>query len=269
MARGRLISRTLGSSRRYAALQKQAGKLGEFAQSLYPMLVTNSDDHGRGAGDPFTVKMAIFPSSPRKEDEFFAALTAMHQVGLIQLYETPKGQVFQIVGFDEHQPGLGRRTESKFDAPPVNFTEAPGNSILTELNLTELKGTEPKRTAPMRRGDDGFEAFWVAYPKKKSRSSAERVWRKAAPSPELCQRILDAIAAQRKSPEWLKDDGQFIPYPATWLNGQRWEDELIVPEPTNGHGLLKGQDEDWCHHQPRCHDRKWHLVTMARERGEV
>src|SRR5690242_8188982 len=106
MARGRLISRSLGSSRKFAALQKQAGKLGEFAQVLFPLLVSTSDDWGRQSGDAFTVKHAVFPTSPRREDEFVAALTAMHYVGLIRWYEADGGQVIQIVDFDVHQPNL-------------------------------------------------------------------------------------------------------------------------------------------------------------------
>ena len=37
--------------------------------------------------------------------------------------------------------------------------------------------------------------------------------------------ILTALNWQKKSEQWLKDNGQFIPYPATYLNQRRWEDE--------------------------------------------
>lgn len=261
MARGRLISRSLGSSRRYAALQKQAGKLGEFAQSLYPLLVANADDFGRQSGDAFTVKHAVFPSSVRREEDFDAALNAMHHVGLIQLYETHGVQVIQIVGFDEHQPGLSRRTQSRFSESPVNFTATPGISLLTEQNRTEPKGTEEKRTAPMRRTDDGFESFWVSYPKKKSRSDAERAWRKLSPSPELSQRILDAVAAQRNSPDWLKEGGQFIPYPASWLNGKRWEDEAFEAAVVEAIEDVRS----WCQHPNGCPNREYHENILRME----
>lgn len=227
MARGRLISRSLGSSRKFAALGRDVGKLGEFAQVLFPLLVANADDFGRQSGDAFTVKHAVFPTSARKESDFSEALKGMHDAGLVRWYEVDSQQVVQIVDFDEHQPGLSRRTSSKFPEVPVNFT-----AIHSELNRTEQKGTEQKRTA-LTRGDDEFTAFWESYPKKKSRSDAEKAWRKLAPSPELVQRIVDVVAVQRESPEWLKDDGQFIPYPATFLNKRRWEDsetELLEPK---------------------------------------
>ena len=227
MARGRLISRTLGSSRKFAALHKQAGRLGEFAQSLYPMLIANSDDFGRLSGDAFTVKHAVFPTSPRREDEFAAAITAMHHVGLIQWYETDDGQVIQIYKFKENQPGLHQGIRSRFPESPVtsaDFTETRESP--SEEKGREEKRTEGKRTALTRKTDPvSFETFWMAYPRKKSRSTAEKVWRTLAPSPELLQQILDAIAAQRNSPQWIEQRGKFIPYPSTWLNQKRWEDE--------------------------------------------
>lgn len=227
MARGRLISRSLGSSRKFAQLHRQAGKLAEFSQTLYVLLVVNADDFGRMPGDAFTVKHAMFPTSPRREDEFTQALTAMHHVGLIEWYEAGE-EVIEIVGFETHQPNLHKRAEkSRFPGNPGSPRKIPENpgKNLTEPNLTEPIRTEQNRTAPMRSTDDGFEAFWLVYPRKKSRADAEKAWRKLAPSPELTQRIMDAVAAQRNSPDWIKDSGKFIPYPASWLNGRRWEDE--------------------------------------------
>jgi hypothetical protein len=46
----------------------------------------------------------------------------------------------------------------------------------------------------------------------------------------LLARMLKAIEWQRAAEDWQKDKGKFIPYPATWLNDARWEDE----PPTNG-----------------------------------
>lgn len=153
MARGRLISRTLGSSRKYAALLRHAGKLGEFCQVLYPLLVAHSDDFGRLAGDAFTVKHAVFPTSPRREPDFRAALVSLHQMGLIRLYETPGSEiVIQIERFAEHQPGLSKKTRSRFPEPPVNFTEF--RELPLQLKGIEEKGTEEKRREPIRSPDE-------------------------------------------------------------------------------------------------------------------
>lgn len=225
MARGRLILRTLGSSRKFSDARTIGGKVGEFAQTLYMLLVTTTDDYGRQAGDAFTVKHAVFPTSPRRQEEFEAALNALHESGLIVRYQADGKQVIQIVEFGKGQPNLHKRSPSHFPEFSGGIPESPEQLNGIEENLTELKRTEPKRTAPAGAGLDGFDAFWEIYPKKKSRADAERAWRKLAPSPELSRRIQAAVAAQRVTPDWQKDGGQFVPYPATWLNGRRWEDE--------------------------------------------
>lgn len=73
--------------------------------------------------------------------------------------------------------------------------------------------------------DARFDAFWKAYPKRKSKGKALKAWKKLKPNDSLLADILQAIAKAVKSKDWQKDAGQFIPHPATWLNGRGWEDE--------------------------------------------
>lgn len=37
--------------------------------------------------------------------------------------------------------------------------------------------------------------------------------------------MLTSIRQSAGSSDWQKDGGKYIPYPSTWLNGRRWEDE--------------------------------------------
>jgi len=67
-----------------------------------------------------------------------------------------------------------------------------------------------------------FDLFWQAYPKKVGKSAAQKVWNKLLPNIDDC---LKAIAWQRETSQWFKNNGQFIPNPATWLNQERWMDE--------------------------------------------
>lgn len=70
-----------------------------------------------------------------------------------------------------------------------------------------------------------FESFWAAYPKKVGKDAAKKAFEKRSPDKQLLADMLAALAVQTKSTAWLKDDGQFIPNPATWLNQGRWKDE--------------------------------------------
>lgn len=74
--------------------------------------------------------------------------------------------------------------------------------------------------------DEGFSEFWKAYPKKSGKGAAETAWRKIKPNRELRKVMILAVEKAKRSAQWTKDNGQYIPNPATWLNQKRWEDEL-------------------------------------------
>lgn len=76
---------------------------------------------------------------------------------------------------------------------------------------------------------DLFDEFWAAYPKRVGKGDARKAWAKLKPSPADLVRMLQAIAWQSKTPQWTKNAGQFIPYPASWLRQERWEDEPFNP----------------------------------------
>ena len=83
----------------------------------------------------------------------------------------------------------------------------------------------PKSTPSCASDDARFVEFWTAYPRKKSKGQALKAWKRLAPSADLLRAILTAITTAKASQDWKRDNGQFIPYPATWLNARGWEDE--------------------------------------------
>lgn len=83
-----------------------------------------------------------------------------------------------------------------------------------------------------------FDKFWSAYPKKKDKANALKAFKKVQVPIET---ILAALEKQKKSADWIKNNGQYIPYPTTWLNGKRWEDEAD-PGFLHGHVHVDGSD---------------------------
>lgn len=77
-----------------------------------------------------------------------------------------------------------------------------------------------------------FDTFWAAYPRHTNKKAALQSFLRLNPDDAMMQTILAAIDRQKNSQQWTKDGGQFIPHPATWLNGRRWEDEM--PQGTTG-----------------------------------
>jgi hypothetical protein len=41
------------------------------------------------------------------------------------------------------------------------------------------------------------------------------------------KKILAGLEKAKQSRQWMKDGGAFIPHPTTWLNGERWNDEVV------------------------------------------
>lgn len=70
-----------------------------------------------------------------------------------------------------------------------------------------------------------FNEFWSAYPKKVNKKGCYKSFCKIKNLKEEMPLILDALERFKASKGWLKDNGQFIPHPTTWINQERWKDE--------------------------------------------
>ena len=70
----------------------------------------------------------------------------------------------------------------------------------------------------------GFDEFWKLYPKKYKKGDARKAWQQTAkirpPLATLCKAVVVAKACE----QWRRDSGQWIPYPASWLRGECWDD---------------------------------------------
>lgn len=102
----------------------------------------------------------------------------------------------------------------------------------------------------MRTSSDlAFDLFWKAYPRKVGKADAAKAFAQRK-CHQFIQTILSAIEAQKKSPQWMKDGGQYIPYPATWIRRGSWDDEVeteVASKPTalsNIDKVLKKQELD-------------------------
>jgi len=90
---------------------------------------------------------------------------------------------------------------------------------------TSEERTKYERNTNVSHNRNGFEDFWKAYPRKVAKQDAERAWGKLKPDAELQRLIRASVERHKETRDWRKDGGQYIPYPATWLNGKRWVDE--------------------------------------------
>lgn len=128
-----------------------------------------------------------------------------------------KGAIHDIKGCNPRRPYITGRTNTRIT--PLPPAEAGGADTGVE------KSTEP----------EAFEVFFAAYPRKVGKVQAQQEWEKLAPDESLRKRIVGAVHAWARTPEWQRNGGQFIPKPARWLRESRWNDEpgcALAPPPS-------------------------------------
>ena len=91
---------------------------------------------------------------------------------------------------------------------------------------------------------EAFDRFWAVWPptRRVAKRDARKAWAQLNPSESLVEIILEAVQRQRETWDWIKANGEFIPYPATYIRGARWEDEAVIPRAPSRE----------CQHEPLC-----------------
>ena len=165
--------------------------------------------------------------------------------GLDRIREQTRERVAKHREKQRSLPILDGSVSSSVTVTPGNATELDielEEDIDIKNTITHQKGAKEKPPKPFSsiHQKEVFEVWWSQYPKKKSKGNAEKAWAKINPSAELTEKIMQSLVAAVKSYDWTKEDGEYIPYPASWLNAKGWEDEYTEAKAGKG----KGQDEE-------------------------
>ena len=110
--------------------------------------------------------------------------------------------------------------------------ESDNHSSNTIKQETKNKAIKKQNKELNELQEKQFDKFWQAYPKKVSKKEAQKSWKKINPSLELFEKILKALEMVKQTEQWKKDNGKYVPYPATWLNQERWTDEINMMQDT-------------------------------------
>lgn len=92
----------------------------------------------------------------------------------------------------------------------------------------EKEEAEKKELAKQKRlvNDKRFEEFWKLYPRKSAKKPSRDKWHTISPDDDTFMKIIRAVKLQKQTKQWKQNKGQFIPLPSTWLNQERWNDDL-------------------------------------------
>lgn len=207
------------------------GDCDPLARILFAGLWCIADREGRLEHRPRKIKAEVLPYDNCNIEKLLAQLTSK---GFIEIYSISNENYIQIINFKKHQNCHIKEVESTIPAPckTGDSMEVARPLSLTESPLPITESPLPQPAAPC--GNGLFKKFWAEYPKKKSKGQAERAWLKIKPDEQLLAIMIATIERAKKSEEWQKERGKYIPHPATWLNAKGWEDEDVDVHPLTG-----------------------------------
>ena len=208
---------------------EKVNQMTDFQFRVWVSLITYVDDYGRGDARPLVIKGNCFPLRERiTSKDIEAALNALAGIGCIGLYEVDGRSYLYFPNWESHQNI--RNKASRFPGPEMvdckQLESIDSNCIQMDANVPVIQSNpNPKKNPNPNPTRARFSDFWSAYPKKVAKPDAERAWNKLNADDDLVERIIDDVERRKTGPEWIKDNGMYIPYPATYLNQHRWEDE--------------------------------------------
>lgn len=183
-----------------------------------------ADREGRFEWIPKRIKAALFPYDDKLNiDKMLCNLMSLHFI-------TRNDNIGYIENFAKHQHPHPHEAKSSLPQKHEQ-NQCHGMSLLVtkcqeDIRIEDIIIPDIRKedTTPPLHGS--FDVFYTAYPKHKAKDSAIKAWKKLNPDASLLQTILQALEVAKDTDSWKKDNGTYIPLPATWLNGKRWEDEV-------------------------------------------
>jgi len=184
---------------------------------------------GRGNANGFIFITENIPYTPKQLSIIFhkpveivnAALTMFTN---LQMIEIDQHNIIKIKNWEKHQSveGMERvRSLTKARVEKFRLNQKNSNVTVTQCNAIDLD-------SDIRLIDQWFEKFWKEYPKKVAKEPATKSFKKVCKNKKIFFELMDGLKKYKQSEQWVKDSGQFIPNPTTFLNQERWKDELTM-----------------------------------------
>ena len=183
------------------------------------------------------IKMQVFPGD---DSDVEKGLRTLWESSLVALYAHPDGLLLHITNWSRHQKISNPAREKYSPSDLRKLTELTTDlqrsleSYPAEGKGKEGKGKDSCASSSLERE---FAEWYDAYPRKRGKGQAVEAYRTARKKADA-QTLLEAI--RRQTPTLTARGPEYVPYPATWLNGERWDDEPDTS--SNVHNLPTAAD---------------------------
>lgn len=213
------------------SVSEQVANLNVHEQLIFTWSIPHADDLGLLPRSPRTLKAMVVPMWDMTVETFGNHVEAIVKQGLYNVYQHADGtEYLRVTKFGNHQTLKRDRKPNTLlgNIESWDAAEALGFHTEDDGNPREEKRSKEKRSKQKGNSTEtekNFELFWDAYPNKTAKKKARQSWDKLNPTGELFASVMRGLEKAKKSPQWTKDAGQYIPHPTTWLNQERWNDE--------------------------------------------
>ena len=242
-----------------ARTSRTLNKLSPEAERLFWRLLTVADDYGLFEAEPDLLLSTCFPLkvSTLKSTTVEQWFDELLHVRLVGCYDDGERVLGQFLTWENHQQIRAKRAKFPLPTPETircqlrsdaignqeksfasignqekSFAprayararlESESNPIQSILVHSQNNGRARKQLRTRPEYSEGFLHFWDDYPRKDKKFDASQVWEKNKLD-DIINDVLTHVRWARKSPEWQKDHGKYIPMAPTYLNERRWED---------------------------------------------
>ena len=123
--------------------------------------------------------------------------------------------------------GVGGMTDLS-PTPCQNWQHNNNKMNNSKMNKSANADLRKRASSQQDEKETMFSEFYQAYPKKRDKARARKSFFKIKNLPDVFPHLMKGLEQQKASADWKKDGGKYIPLPSSWLNGERWEDELTT-----------------------------------------
>jgi len=222
-------------------IRDAVGRLGDIEYTIheYPQPV-NGGEPTHPSREPPPNSDSPTLENPMLENPILASPTLENPTQVLPTQENPRERS------NEKALLSNKELNNKKHKPPCVPLEYPGQLTLDDtanpaqqaecLTVKTARGTGTPVNHTMTLVEQAFEQFWHLYPRKAGKKTARKAWASIKPDESLITKIMEALNAATRYWHHHGVAMKHIPHPSTWLNEERWEDELTIEQITGDMG---------------------------------
>lgn len=187
------------------------------------------------------------------------ALKKFENMNFLTDQSTKTGRLITIVNWqvyqgkrdvDNRQPNsqLTESQQTPNRQPNSQLTSNNNDNNITMINNDNNNNAreQTKKPIEVNEKEKGFELFWELYPSKRKKPVARIAWMNMrVHSEEQYALINSAVERYKKTNQWQEENGRYIPDPDTFLQDERWTDEIKLPEAVQAADKEAQEKAEW------------------------